>query len=199
MTVTYILGLLLPLVIAFYLFIAVLEDSGFLPRLAVLADHGLRAIGLNGRAVIPLILGFGCVTMATISTRMLAGLGPVYWLAYVLVLSLVLVITGLALNRLLPGWTSPLIIELPPLRRRTLGNVLSKTSRRTWHFIKDVTPLFAIGAFVLSILAISGALRAIQQGLAPFTEAFLDLPGETATAFIMGFVRRDFGPPGSSI
>jgi ferrous iron transport protein B len=71
MTVTYVLGLLFPLVVGFYLFLAVLEDTGYLPRLAVLVDRGLGSIGLNGRAVIPLIIGFGCVTMATITTRLL--------------------------------------------------------------------------------------------------------------------------------
>lgn len=71
LTVTYLLGLLFPLVVGFYLGLSLLEDSGYLPRLAVLVDRLMNKIGLNGRAIIPLILGLGCVTMATITTRLL--------------------------------------------------------------------------------------------------------------------------------
>ncbi|HEY9682753.1 MAG TPA: ferrous iron transporter B [Oculatellaceae cyanobacterium] len=72
LTVTYLLGLLFPLVVGFYLGLSLLEDSGYLPRLAVLVDQLMNKIGLNGRAIIPLILGLGCVTMATITTRLLS-------------------------------------------------------------------------------------------------------------------------------
>jgi ferrous iron transport protein B len=73
MTVIYLFGLLLPLIIGFYLALSLMEDSGYLPRLATLVDRVLMGIGLNGRAVIPMILGFGCVTMATITTRLLGS------------------------------------------------------------------------------------------------------------------------------
>ena len=73
LTVTYIFGLLLPLVIAFYVLLSTLEDSGYLPRIAALSDRLMTAIGLNGRAIIPMILGFGCITMATITTRILGN------------------------------------------------------------------------------------------------------------------------------
>jgi ferrous iron transport protein B len=72
LTVTYLLALLLPLVVGFYMALALLEDSGYLPRLAVLVDRLLNKVGLNGRAIIPLILGLGCVTMATVTTRLLS-------------------------------------------------------------------------------------------------------------------------------
>lgn len=71
LTVTYLIGLLMPLVLGFYLGLSLLEDSGYLPRLAVIVDRLMTKIGLNGRAIIPLILGLGCVTMATITTRLL--------------------------------------------------------------------------------------------------------------------------------
>lgn len=72
LTVTYLIGLLMPLVLAFYLALSLLEDSGYLPRLAVIVDRWMNKIGLNGRAIIPLILGLGCVTMATVTTRLLS-------------------------------------------------------------------------------------------------------------------------------
>ena len=73
MTVTYVFGLLLPLVVAFYLLMSTLEDSGYLPRIAALSDRLMTGIGLNGRAIIPMILGFGCITMATMTTRILGS------------------------------------------------------------------------------------------------------------------------------
>jgi len=73
MTVTYLFFLLLRLLLHFYLSLSLMEDSGYLPRLATLVDRSLNAIGLNGGAVIPLILGFGCVTMANITTRLLGS------------------------------------------------------------------------------------------------------------------------------
>jgi ferrous iron transport protein B len=73
MAPTYLFGVILPLVTGFYLLLAVLEDSGYLPRIAALADRSLSSLGLNGRAVIPLILGLGCVTMGTLTTRILGS------------------------------------------------------------------------------------------------------------------------------
>lgn len=226
MTVSYILGLLLPLVIGFYFFLSSMEDSGYLPRVAAMVDRALVFIGLNGRAVIPFILGFGCVTMATITTRLLGSdrerkiaifllalaipcsaqiavivvllgsLGLNYALAYVAIMFSILVLVGIFLNKLLPGESSYLLIDLPPLRVPRVDNVLKKTITKSWHFLKEATPLFAIGAIILGILDITGLLEMIQFALAPLTEGWLKLPREAATAFIMGFVRRDFGAAG---
>ncbi len=226
MTVTYILGLLLPLVFAFYVLMAVLEDTGYLPRLATLADRTFSAMGMNGKAVIPIVLGFGCVTMATITTRilnkgkertiaiallalavpcsaqmavilvLLAGLGFVYWALYGgIILAVFLTIGGL-LSRLIPGEKSDLIFELPRLRLPQWRNVLRKARFRTWVFIRDVFPLFFLGALIISLLLVSGALAALQDGLRPLVSGWLGLPAEGATALIMGFVRRDFGAAG---
>lgn len=226
MTVTYVLGLLLPLVVGFYLALSAMEDSGYLPRIAVLVDRLLTGIGLNGRGVIPLILGFGCVTMATITTRLLgsdrerriatfllalaipcsaqlavivgllAGVGPKYILLYGAIIFTVLVIVGTMLNRILPGQSSALLIDLPPLRWPRLDNVVKKTTTKSMMFIWEATPLFAIGALLIGLLQVSGLLAAFQNLLAPVTEGWLQLPREAARAFIMGFVRRDFGAAG---
>lgn len=226
MTVTYILGLLLPLVIGFYFALSAMEDSGYLPRLAALVDRILTGIGLNGRAVIPMILGFGCVTMATITTRllgsdrerriaifllalaipcsaqlavivgMLAGLGPEYVAFYVLVIFVVLVVVGTILNKIVPGESTDLLIDLPPLRVPRIENVIKKTVTKTTMFLKEATPLFALGALIIGVLQVSGMLTIIQDAVAPLTVGWLQLPKETATAFIMGFVRRDFGAAG---
>jgi len=226
MTVTYTFGLLLPLVLAFYLFLALLEDSGYLPYLATLVDRGLRGVGLNGRAIIPLILGFGCVTMATLTTRilgtarerfiatallgiaipcsaqlgvvlgLLAGLGLVYWLGYGVVIFLVFAAAGTVLHRALPGQSSDLLLELPPLRVPRTRNVLVKTGVRAWAFTKEVLPLIFVGALVLSLLILTGALGILEDFFAPLTEAVLTLPKAATAAFILGFIRRDFGAAG---
>ncbi|GBF35244.1 ferrous iron transport protein B [Desulfocucumis palustris] len=226
MTVTYVLGLLMPLVIGFYFFLAIFEDSGYLPRIATLVDRLLTGIGLNGRGVIPLILGFGCVTMATITTRllasdrerriavfllgltipcsaqlgviagMLAAVGGWYVALYVFVIFTVLVMIGTLLNALLPGSSSELLIDLPPLRLPGLDNVLKKTATKSYNFLKEAFPLFAFGALIISVFQVTGILEFLQELLAPLTVGWLKLPKETATAFIMGIVRRDFGAAG---
>lgn len=226
MTFTYLLGLLMPLVIGFYFFLSLFEDSGYLPRIATLVDRLLTGIGLNGRGVIPIILGFGCVTMATITTRllatererriaifllgltipcsaqmgviagMLAGLGPQYVLLYALVIFAVLVMAGTLLSTLLPGKSTDLLIDLPPLRFPRLDNVVKKTVTKSYSFLKEAAPLFALGALLISTFQLTGVLEFLQNLLAPITVGWLNLPKEAATAFIMGIVRRDFGAAG---
>jgi ferrous iron transport protein B len=226
MTMTYIVGLLLPLVIGFYIALSIMEDSGYLPRLATLVDRALVSIGLNGRAIVPLILGLGCVTMATMTTRilgsqrerriavallgltipcsaqlavitaMLASLGARYAALYGLIIVGVLALAGTLLNRLMPGKSTGLLIDLPPLRIPQPVNVLRKTYSKVLMFLSDAGPLFAIGAVLLSVLQITGGLVAAQDLLAPLTTIWMKLPKETATVFVMGFVRRDFGAAG---
>ncbi|MFZ5817594.1 MAG: ferrous iron transport protein B [Bacillota bacterium] len=226
MTVSYLVGLLLPLVIGFYLFLSVAEDSGYLPRVAVLVDRLMTKVGLNGRAVIPMILGFGCVTMATVTTRlmgtrrertiatfllalaipcsaqlavitvMLAPLGLLHTLTFVVALLAVYGLTGVVMNRMLPGQSSDLLIDLPPLRLPRLSNVLQKTYLKSKMFLVEAWIFFAIGSILISVMHATGLLTRISNGLAPLTESWLGLPREAAGAFIMGFVRRDFGAAG---
>jgi ferrous iron transport protein B len=226
MTVTYLLFLLLPLVVGFYISLSVLEDSGYLPRLATFVDRSLTGLGLNGRAIIPLILGFGCVTMATITTRLLGtdrekriatailqfaipcsaqlaviaalltSAGIKATVIYAVVILTIFIAIGTILNRVLPGTSSPLLLDLPPMRLPRLRNVLQKTSVRTIAFMKEATPWFFIGALAVSILQVSGFLVEWQNLLAPITTKWLKLPPEAATAFVMGLVRRDFGAAG---
>lgn len=228
MTFTYVLGLLLPLVVGFYFALSLMEDSGYLPRVAALVDRVLTKLGLNGRAIIPLILGFGCVTMATITTRLLgtkrekfiatallgftipcsaqlgviggliAPLGSQMFALYLGTIFLVFVLLGTFLNKVMPGKSSDLLIDLPSLRWPRIGNVLQKTWIKSFAFIKEAAPLFALGALIISGLQISGALDVIIRALAPFTTGFLKLPQEATVAFIMGIVRRDFGAAGLS-
>jgi ferrous iron transport protein B len=224
-TVQYIFGVLLPLVVAFYLVIGVLEDSGVLPRLAVLTDRGLSRIGLNGRAIIPMIVGVGCVTMAVITTRMvgsrrerliatallglaipcsaqlgvilglLAGMGIVWWFGYVGVVVVVFGLAGLALDRALPGESQGLVTELPRMRRPSPGNVLAKTATRTRMFLREAVPLFGVAAAAISVLDYLGGLAALERGLSPLAD-LVGLPTGFGQVLVLGLVRRDFAAAG---
>jgi ferrous iron transport protein B len=194
--------------------------------LAALVDRLLTGLGLNGRAIIPMILGFGCVTMATITTRILgskrerfiatmllglaipcsaqlgvimgliAPLGGDLLFLYVFVITAIFVLTGTILNRIMPGQSSDLLIDLPPIRMPLLKNVLYKTYSKSKMFIKEAGPLFVLGAAIITIFQYTGILTVIADFFAPITEGFLKLPKETAQTFIMGIIRRDFGAAG---
>lgn len=225
LTVTYLIGLLMPLVIGFYLGLSLMEDSGYLPRLAVLVDRMMNKIGLNGRAIIPLILGLGCVTMATITTRLLtsrrekiiatallgvaipcsAQLGVVSgtlakaggfaaWAVYLTFVVSTLAVTGLALNMVLPGKSTGLMIDLPPMRMPRIDNVLRKTWKKSWNFLLDATPMFFLAGFVVSLAQMAGILDMFINLLKPMVVSWLQLPNDPRipTTFILGIVRRDF-------
>jgi ferrous iron transport protein B len=100
------------------------------------------------------------------------------------------------MEKVLPGRSTDLLIDLPVLRVPRLRNVLRKTYVRTFHFIKEAAPLFAVGAVLISLLQFSGMLLKIQDSFRPLVSGWLGLPPEAATAFIMGVVRRDFGAAG---
>lgn len=227
MSVQYIFGVLFPLVLGFYVYISILEDCGYLPRVAVITDGLLSRIGLNGRAVIPLILGLGCVTMATVSTRVLtsnrertiastilaitipcsAQLGVLIalmakaggmkaWAVYVVALLGILVALGTLLNRMLPGRSASLILDLPPMRIPNFKNIARKTWVRTVVFLKEAAPLFMLGSLLVAVLQATNMLTVLQNLLGPAIKTVLHLPYETAQVFVMGLVRRDFGAAG---
>lgn len=221
----YVVGVLVPLVAAFSLVIGTLEDAGVLPRLAVVLDRGLNRIGLNGRAVVPLVIGTGCVTMAVITTRtiesrrerliatallglavpcsaqigvimgLLAGLGLVWWAGYLLVLLVVLGAAGAVLDRTLPGDRDALVEQLPRLRVPRPHNVARKTRTRTAAFLREAGPLFAGTALAVSALEYVGVLDVIVDALRPVTAA-LGLPASFGRVLVLGLIRRDFAAAG---
>jgi ferrous iron transport protein B len=226
MGLTYALALILPIVTTFFLAFGVLEDSGYLPRLAVLVHRVFRMIGLNGRAVLPMVLGLGCVTMATVTTRiletrrdrllailllalaipcsaqlgvvmgMLAGVSfsaTLIWFAVVLA---VLLGVGWIAARLIPGPRSTLLVEIPPLRLPLLSNIIVKTGARLEWYLKEVVPFFLAGTFLVFLLDKVGVLDWMAGLGQPLVTGWLGLPPEAGVAFLMGFLRRDFGATG---
>jgi len=220
----YAFAIVLPIVGAFFLVFALLEDSGYLPRLALLLDRALKKVGLSGRAVIPLVLGFGCNTMATLVTRTLetrrerviatlllalaipcsAQLGVVLgilsaWPGAVVVWGLVLVLVFLTVGRLaalfLPGAPPSFYLELPRLRAPRPANVLRKTAARVRWYFAEILPLFLLASVLLWAGDLTGVLQRATAALVPLV-GLIGLPAQAAPAFLYGFFRRDFGAAG---
>jgi ferrous iron transport protein B len=221
---TYAFALILPIVGTFFIVFSIIEDSGYLPRLAMLIDRVFKRIGLTGRAVIPMVLGFGCDTMATIVTRTQetrrervittlllalaipcsAQLGVIFailsgnglaLLIWVGVVALVFLLVGYLASKVIPGQKASFYMEVPPLRLPKLSNVLVKTyTRLQWYFF-EVFPIFILASILLWVGDKTGLLNFVTSGLEPLVE-FIGLPPETATVFLYGFFRRDFGAAG---
>ncbi len=222
--VKYAVAIVLPVVGTFFLFFSILEDSGYFPRLALLVDRTFKRIGLSGRAVIPIVLGFACDTMATMVTRTLetrrervlatlllalaipcsAQLGvilavlaghPLALAVWSLTLLGTFLLVGAITARLLPGSGPAFHMELPPLRMPRPSNVAMKTyTRMHWYFI-EVLPLFLLASVLLWIGDLTGLFDRTIAALSPVVET-LGLPVETAPIFLFGFFRRDYGAAG---
>ena len=226
MALTYSLALVLPIVGTFFIAFGALEDSGYLPRLAVMVDGLFRRMGLNGKAVLPMVLGLGCDTMATLTTRILetrkermivilllalgvpcsaqltvvlALLGPLHPAAFVLwalvIVSVILLIGRLA-SAVIPGRSSDFVLELPPLRLPRFGNIAVKTLGRIEWYLKEAVPLFVLGTLILFVADRLHLLGHLQRIGEPVVSGLLGLPPEAAGAFVVGFLRRDFGAAG---
>lgn len=220
----YAIAIILPIVTTFFLAFALIEDSGYLPRLAMLIDRLFKVIGLSGRAVIPIVLGFGCDTMATLVTRTLetrrekliatfllalaipcsAQLGVILGLlagnslavvVWAGVIALNFLVIGYLTAKLLPGERALFYIEIPPLRWPSLSNVLVKTYTRVHWYLKEILPFFLVASVVIWLGQITGVFGMLVNALAIVVQA-IGLPQETAVAFLFGFFRRDYGAAG---
>jgi ferrous iron transport protein B len=226
MALTYAVAIVLPIVGFFFIAFGILEDSGYLPRLAVMVNKIFKVMGLNGKAVLPMILGLGCATMATLTTRILetkkerllvtfllalgipcsaqlgvvlgmisgvSGLATTIWLGTMLG---VLLLVGYLASKVIPGDPSDFVLELPPIRVPQVTNILIKTMARIQWYLKEAVPLFILGTFILFVADKVGALMFIQKLADPIVVGMLDLPSKAAEAFVIGFLRRDYGAAG---
>jgi ferrous iron transport protein B len=222
--VKYAIAIIFPIVTTFFLFFSVCEDSGYLPRLSMLIDGTFKKIGLSGRAVIPLVLGLGCGTMAMMVTRTLetrrerilasfllalaipcsAQIGVILALLYgnvwflitfLIVTAGIFLLVGFLSTSLMPGEPPIFYMEIPPLRLPTLRNVFLKTyTRLVWYF-KEILPLFVIASILIWLGNITGVLS-ILVDVVSYPVRWIGLPTEAAPAFLYGFFRRDFGAAG---
>ncbi len=222
--VRYAVAIVLPIVGSFFLFFSALEDSGYFPRLALLVDRVFKRLGLSGRAVIPMILGFACDTMATMVTRTLetkrervlatlllalavpcsAQLGliigimaarPAAMAVWTVMLVLTLLLVGALTARVLPGEAPAFHMELPPLRVPRASNIMVKTYTRVHWYFMEVLPLFLFASVLMWAGKLTGAFDLVVRALSPVVAA-LGLPRSTAAVFLFGFFRRDYGAAG---
>jgi ferrous iron transport protein B len=226
MALTYAIAIVLPIVGCFFLVFGFMEDSGYLPRLAVMTNKIFKKMGLNGKAVLPMVLGLGCDTMATMTTRILetekdrtivtlllalcvpcsaqlgvilgmfAGLPALYFLIWISLITSILVVVGYLAALVIPGEGSDFILEIPPLRIPQISNIVVKTLARIEWYLKEAVPLFILGTLILFGLHKTKVLILLERMATPLIVHFLGLPARATEFFIIGFLRRDYGAAG---
>lgn len=226
MAFTYAIAIILPIVGYFFIFFGLLEDSGYLPRLAVMVDKIFKIIGLNGKAVLPMVLGLGCDTMATMTARiletkkeriivtlllalgvpcsaqlgvilgMLAGVSFKAVLIWGGVVLFIMLLVGFLASKVVPGKASDFLLEIPPIRVPKVSNILIKTLVRVEWYLREAVPLFILGTLFLFIMDKISVLNILERIALPVIVDFLDLPAKATEAFIIGFLRRDYGAAG---
>jgi ferrous iron transport protein B len=226
MALTYAVGIILPITATFFLAFGFLEDSGYLPRLAVISNKAFRFLGLNGKAVLPMVLGLGCGTMATMTTRILetkrerviatflialtipcsAQIGVIFGMLGALPVRaalwwagsiiLVLILSGYIASKVVPGEKPDFFMELPPLRVPSARNIIMKTLSRIEWYLKEAVPLFVLGTLILFLLDKAKILGWIETTTSPIIVNLLGLPAKATEALLMGFLRRDYGAAG---
>ena len=215
------LAMVLPYIFSFYLILGLLEDVGYLPRLAILMDTIMHRLGLHGYAIIPTLLGLGCNVPAVLATRileskrerfiaatlisiaipcaalqaMIFGLVGERGAQYVVIvygtLFVVWIILGFILNRLVKGFSPELLIEIPPYRLPLWRTVLQKLWMRVYGFLKEAMPIILAAVLVINILYALGIFDAIANFTAPVITGLLGLPKEAVVALVIGFLRKD--------
>jgi ferrous iron transport protein B len=223
---TYAIAIILPITVTFFIAFAILEDSGYLPRLAIMSNRVFNMIGLNGKAVLPMVLGLGCGTMAVMTSRILetkrdriittfllalaipcsAQLGVILgilgslsiWATVIWSSSIlvVLFVSGFLASKLVSGERTEFFLEIPPIRMPDLMNIVVKTVGRVEWYLKEAVPLFILGTFILFTLHKLNLLTLLEKAASPVVVNLLHLPPKTTASFILGFLRRDYGAAG---
>jgi len=214
-------AMVLPYIVAFYLLIGLLEDSGYLPRLSVLMDTIMHRLGLHGYAIIPTLLGFGCNVPAVLATRileskrerfiaatlisiaipcaalqaMVINLAGEHGTEYVAIvygtLFLAWIVLGVILRFSVKGFTPELLIEIPPYRLPPWNAVLQKLWMRVFGFLMEAVPIILGAVVLINLLYYSGILIVLIDWTAPIITGILGLPKEAVIGLVVGFLRKD--------
>jgi ferrous iron transport protein B len=215
------IGMVLPYIFSFYLVLGILEDFGYLPRLAVLTDNFMHHLGLHGYAIIPFILGLGCNVPGALATRileerrekfiaatlmaiaipcmaqtaMIVGLvgqrGGKYVAIVFFTLFALLVIKGLILNRVLKGTSPEILVEIPPYRIPQIQAVIKKLWMRLSGFLSEALPFVLLGVLFVNILQMLRIIDFFAYLFTPVLTGLWGLPKEAISALIVGFLRKD--------
>ncbi len=211
----------LPYIVAFYFTLSILEDTGYLPRLATLVDKIFHKLGMHGHGIVPLFLGLGCNVPGALSTRtletrkqrfisatllaicvpcmaqmaMIFGALGTYGLYYIglvfLTLTILYIVIGLILNRFIKGESPEIFLEIPPYRRPSLKATFKKTWMRIRWFLKEAIPYLFVGVLIINVLYVIGILQWFGNAVSPVMEGLFGLPGDASIALITGFLRKD--------
>lgn len=214
-------ALILPYVLLFYIVFSFLEDSGYLPRIGVLADGVLRKIGIQGGNIIPMMLGYGCAVPAILGTRAantqkerlmvaslvsfaipcasqsgaffaLLGDRSIFALIFVYLMSIIAMLAvGTMLNRIIPGASQPILLEVPNLLLPDKDAFKKKLKLRMKHFMIDAEAPMLIGIVIAAIIAETGILNEFSKLIYPLVEGWLGLPKEASLSLLLGIIRRE--------
>ncbi len=214
-------AMILPYIVAFYLALSVLEDTGYLPRLATLVDTFFHRLGMHGHGIVSVFLGLGCNVPGVFATRVLETkkqrfiaatlmsisipcmaqiamifgvLGPfgMHYIVMVFVaLMTVYIVVGLILGRIIPGESPEIFLEIPPYRMPNLRVTVSKTWMRVRGFVGEAIPYLFLGILFVNLLYTVGFLSWLATAFAPLMEVWLGIPGEASAALLVGFLRKD--------
>ena len=215
------IAIALPYLIPFYIILAILEDSGYLARMAFLMDAIMHKIGLHGKAFIPIILAYGCNVPACLSCRILEtqrarlltafivtlvpcaavsvvilGLVATFvgleWALFLYLLNLaIILVLGKIGCRALPGEPVGLIMEMPEYKMPMLKNILLEAWRELRSFAYMAFPIIIVSTFLIKLIEMAGWLGAISDLLAPVTVGWLGLPAVVGITLIFGALRKE--------
>ncbi|MFH0968016.1 MAG: ferrous iron transport protein B [Methanobacteriota archaeon] len=215
------LGVAFPFVFTFYLLISLVEDSGYMTRIAFLSDRVMHRFGLHGQAIIPMVLGLGCnvpaimgirqlgtrrertiaaflITMVPCSARtvIIAGIvaafvGILAAFSLYLIVFVLIIITGVVLSRITPGNQLGMVLELPPLRIPKWRQVLTRSWLHIREFLVIAMPMLMVSSVILGLLGYFGVTDMFQNAVSPFMVEVLGLPAFASTALIFGILRKE--------
>ncbi len=211
------IGVVLPAIFIFYLMMALLEDVGYLPRMAVLVDTIFHKIGLHGYAIVPSILALGCNVPAVTATRILETKKQRFMMMTLLAIfipcgaqlgimqevipestGIVLLylifgyfIFGFVLNKLTPGKSPEILIDVPPYQKPLWNNISRKLRMRLGGFLKTAVPFVLFGCAIVNILYLTGTIDWLAKTLTPLLTGWFGVPGETAGPLVAAFLRKD--------
>jgi len=215
------LAMVLPYILSFYFVLGLLEDWGYLPRLAVLGDRLCHKLGLHGYAIVPMILGLGCNVPGALASRLfeerkekfitttllaiavpcmaqtamiinlLGRFGGQYILIVLSILFILWFILGRIMNIFVKGQSPEILIEIPPYRRPHLGSVFKKLWMRLSWFLKEAFPLVLLGILIVNMLYFLKIIDFLAFIFSPLITKIWGLPKEAIGALIIGFLRKD--------
>ncbi len=215
------IAMVLPYIIAFYFMLSLLEDTGYMPRLATLVDNVFHKLGMHGHGIISVFLGFGCNVPGALSTRsletrkqrfisatllaisipcmaqtamvfgVLGRYGVIYIALVFFVLAALYILLGMIMNHYVKGSSPEIFLEVPPYRRPSIRALLKKTWMRIRWFLKEAIPFLFFGVLLINVLYHIGVMQAISDVLSPFMNTLFGLPGEATTSLVVGFLRKD--------